>query len=79
LEFYKLVVKSTQYIVFRKQNMPKYFKFYLKKRCSNNFNFWPYAKKNLFSFFMFLFGKNQFFFKTKLPKISLKGVCQTHT
>jgi hypothetical protein len=36
-------------------------------------------EKKLFLFFEALFGKkNIFFLVTKIPKISLKDVCQTH-
>jgi hypothetical protein len=36
-------------------------------------------EKKLFLFFEALFGKKNFFFLvTKIPKISLKDVCQTH-
>jgi len=64
LEFYKIIVKSMQYI-FLKKNMPKYFKSSLEKKCSNNFRIFSHMQEKrkyfiFYIFFRFWFGKNSF-------------------
>jgi len=82
LEFYKIIAKYMQYI-FKKKNMPKYFKSSPEKKYSNNFRIFSHMQEKkifyFFIFFRFWFGKNSFFFIIKQQKIGLKGVCQTYS
>jgi hypothetical protein len=70
-----------QYIVFRKKKTcQSILNFIWKKDIQIILEFFCHMQKNiLFLFFILLFGKNPFFLETRLPKISLKGVCQTHS
>jgi hypothetical protein len=56
--------------------MSKYFNFF-KKKCLNNFKIFSHMQEKKYFSRLYL-AKTHFFFVTKLSKIGLKGVCETH-